>query len=199
MTRYTQKFLSLHFSFHTASSYSDKYLQQVDGTSPPTISRSGQPIRYSPPTNYPLIGYDAPTLADVTIGKKRKMSSTKKTAQKTHGSSSQVLTITLAPDADAPTDATPPRSEGNKWLLFPLLTIMQPLLITLFGILRHSCRRYRRGKHPRNCFSNIPNSSGILIVHPPFSSIHLTFVFSNQVQRLPSKRARTTASLVQVT
>jgi len=114
MTRYTQKFLSLHFSFHTAFSCSDKYLQQVDGTSPPTISRSGQPIRYSPPTNYPLISYDAPTLADVTVCKKRKMTSTKKTAQKTHGSSSQVLTITLAPDADAPIDATPPRSEGNK-------------------------------------------------------------------------------------
>ena len=64
------KFLSLHFSFHTASSYSDKYLQQVDYTSRPTISRSGQPIRYSPPTNYPLIGYDGPTLADVAAGKK---------------------------------------------------------------------------------------------------------------------------------
>ena len=89
-------------------------MQQVDYTSRPTISRNGQPIRYSPPTNYPLIGYDAPTLADVAAGKKRKMTSTKKTAQKTHGSSSQVLTITLAPDADAPTDATPPRSEGNK-------------------------------------------------------------------------------------
>ena len=114
MMRYTQKFLSLHFSSHTASSYFDKYLQQVDDTPPPTISGSGQPIRYSPPTNYPLINYDAPTLADVTIGKKRKMSSTKKTAQKTHGSSSQVLTITSAPDADAPTDATPPRSEGNN-------------------------------------------------------------------------------------
>ena len=114
MTRYTQKFLSLHFSFHTASSYYDKYLQQVNYTSCPTISRSGQPIRYSPPTNYPLIGYDAPTLADVAGGKKRKMISTKKTAQKTHGSSSQVLTITSAPDGNAPTDATPPHSEGNK-------------------------------------------------------------------------------------
>jgi hypothetical protein len=48
------------------------------------------------------------------LAKKRKMTSTKKTAQKTHGSSSQVLTITSAPDADAPTDATPPRLEGNK-------------------------------------------------------------------------------------
>ena len=30
-------------------------------------------MKYSPPTNYPLIGYDAPTLADVAAGKKRKM------------------------------------------------------------------------------------------------------------------------------
>ena len=93
---------------------------------------------------------------------------------------------------------TPPHSEGNKQLLFHLLTIMHPLLITLFGILRYSCRRHRLGRHPRNCFSNISNSSDILLVHPPFSSIHLTFVFSNQIQRLPSKRARTIASPVQV-
>ena len=127
------------------------------------------------------------------------MTSTKKTAQKTHGSSSQVLIIASSPNADAPIDASPPRSEGNKKLLFPLLTIMHPLLITLFGVLRYSYRRYRRGRHPRNCFSNISNSSGILLVHPPFSSIHLTFVFSNQIQRLPSKRARTTASPSQAT
>ena len=127
------------------------------------------------------------------------MTSTKKIAQKTYGSSSQVLTIASAPNADAPTDATPPRSEGNKQLLSPLLTIVHPLLITLFGILRYSCRRYRQGRHPRNCFSNISNSSSILLVLPPFSSIHLTFVFSNQIQRLPSKRARTIASPVQVT
>jgi len=53
---------------------------EVDGTPPPTISRSGQPIKYSPPTNYPLIGYDAPTLADVATGRKRKMTGTKRTA-----------------------------------------------------------------------------------------------------------------------
>ena len=113
MTRYTQKFLSLHFSFHTAFSCSDKYLQQVDGTSPPKISRSGQPIRYSPPTNYPLIGYDAPTLADVAAGKKRKMTSTKRTAQKTQGSSSQILTIASAPNVNAPTNIVSSASEGN--------------------------------------------------------------------------------------
>ena len=113
MTRYTQKFLSLHFSFHTASSYSDKYLQQVDYTSRPTISRSGQPIRYSPPTNYPLIGYDAPTLSDVAAGKKCKMTSTKRIAQKTQGTSSQILTIASAPNVDAPTDVVSSPSEGN--------------------------------------------------------------------------------------
>jgi len=130
------------FLSYTAFLYPDKPSQQVDGTSNPTISRSGQTIRYSPPTNYPLIGYNAPTLADVTAGKKCKMTSTKRTIQKTPGPSSQILTIASAPDAgaDAPTDATPPRSEGNKQLLFPLLPIMHPLLITLFGILRYSCR-----------------------------------------------------------
>ena len=68
------------------------------------------------------------------------MTSTKRTIQKTPGSSSQILTIAPAPDTDAQTDATPPRLEGNKQLLFPLLPIMHPLLITLFGILRYSCR-----------------------------------------------------------
>ena len=105
------------------------------------------------------------------LAKKRKMTSTKKTAQKTHGSSSQVLTITSAPDGNAPTDATPPHSEGNKWLLFPLLTIMHPVLITLFSLLRHSYRRYKRGKHPRNCFSTSP------IVQVFYSSIHHFPVF----------------------
>ena len=52
------------------------------------ISKSGQPINYSPPTNYPLIVYDAPSLADVAAGKKRKITSTKKLACKTQGSTS---------------------------------------------------------------------------------------------------------------
>ena len=77
------------------------------------VSRSGQPIKYSPPTNYPLIGYDAPTLADVAAGKKHKMTSTKKTAQKTHDSSSQVLIIASAPN-DTPTDVVSFSSDGNK-------------------------------------------------------------------------------------
>ena len=82
---------------------------------------------------------------------------------------------------------------------FPLLITMHPLLTILFGILIYSCRKYRRGRHLRNRCPNIPNSLGISPVHPPFSSIHLTSVFSNQIQCLPSKTARTTASPVQVT
>jgi hypothetical protein len=102
-------FLMLYCLFHilTKSSY------QVDSTPPPTISRSRQPIRFSPSTDYPLIGYNAPTLADVTAGKKRKMTSTKKTVQKTPSSSSRTLTIASALDADVSADASPLRSEGN--------------------------------------------------------------------------------------
>jgi len=66
----TQKTSSCLFSYYTAFLYSDKSSYQVDGTPSPTISRSGQPIRYAPPTDYPLIGYDAPTLTDVAAGKK---------------------------------------------------------------------------------------------------------------------------------
>ena len=102
----------------------------MDGTSPPTISRSGQPIKYSPPTNYPLIGYDAPSLADVAAGRKRKMTSTKRTAQKTQSSSSHALTITSAPDADVPTDAVSSSSEGNKQSSSFLLIMICALLIT---------------------------------------------------------------------
>jgi len=94
--------------------YSDKSSYQVDGTPSPTISRSGQPIRYAPPTDYPLIGYNAPTLADVAAGKKRKVTSTKKTIQKTPSSSSRTLIIALAPNADVSVAASPPRSEGNE-------------------------------------------------------------------------------------
>jgi hypothetical protein len=94
--------------------HSDKSSYQVDGTPPPTISKSGLPIRYAPPTDYPLIGYNAPTLADVAAGKKRKVTSTKKTIQKTPGSSSRTLIIALAPNADVSAAASPPRSEGNE-------------------------------------------------------------------------------------
>ena len=99
---------------YTAFLYPDKSSYQVDGTPPPTVSRSGQPIRYAPPTDYPLIGYNAPTLADVAAGKKRKITSTKKIFQKTSGSSSRTLTIESALNADVPADATPLRSECNE-------------------------------------------------------------------------------------
>ena len=93
------------FLCYTAFLYFDKSSYQVDGTPPPTISRSGQPIRYAPPIDYPLIAYNAPTLADVAAGKKRKMTSTKKTIQKNPSSSCRTLAFASAPDADVPTDA----------------------------------------------------------------------------------------------
>ena len=126
------------------------------------------------------------------------MTSTKKTIQRTPGSSNQTLTIAPAPDVDAPTYATP-RSEGNKQLSFPLLTTMHLLLTILSGILRCSCRRYRWGRHSRNCLSNISDGPGISLVYSSPSDIHLIFALSYQIQHLPSKRARTTASPVQVT
>ena len=110
----TEKTPLVAFSYYTVFLYSDKSSYQANGTPPPTVSRSGQPIRYVPPTDYPLIGYNAPTLADMAAGKKQKVTSTKKTIQKTPGSFSRTLTIASAPNADVPADATPPRSEGNK-------------------------------------------------------------------------------------
>ena len=179
MTRYTQKFLSLHFSFHTASSYSDKYLQQVDDTSPPTISRSGQPIKYCPPTNYPLIGYDTPTVADVAAGKKCKITSTKRIAQKTQSPSGHALTIASAPDANAPTDVASSLSEGNRQLSFSFPVTM---LYLTDHVISHSYRRHRRRGRLRDCFSNISNSLGISLVYSLLSDIYLIFVFSNQIQ-----------------
>ena len=103
------------------SLHPNKYFQQTDVTSPPMINRSGQLIKYSLPTNYSLIGYDAPSLADVAASKKRKMTSTKRTAQKTQGISGHTLAIASAPNVDAPTDAVSSPSEGNRQLstLFP--------------------------------------------------------------------------------
>ncbi|XP_039787010.1 uncharacterized protein LOC120653311 [Panicum virgatum] len=127
---------------------------EVDGTPSPKISRSGQPIRYAPPTDYPLIGYDAPTLIDVAAGKKRKMTSTKKMIQKTPGSSNRTLTIASAPDADASAYASPPRSEDIA----------------------------TEDMDEDNVQEIAPQTSPII-----------------QIQHLPSKRARTTASPIQQT
>ena len=70
------------FPSYTTFLYSNNCFQQAEGTSPPTISRSRQPIKYSQPTNYPLITCDAPSLADVAADRKRKMTSTKRTARR---------------------------------------------------------------------------------------------------------------------
>ena len=76
------------------------------------------------------------------------------------------------------------------------LIVMHTLAIISFGIPKHSRQRYRRGGRPRDCLSNISDSSGISFVHSSPSDIYLIFVFLRQIQRLPSKRARTTASSV---
>ena len=122
-------------------------------------------MKYSPPTNYPLIGYDAPTLADVTAGRKRMIISTKRIAQKTQSPSGHALTITSAPNADAPTNVAFSPSEGNRQLSFSFLITMHTLQITSFGILEHSCRRHERRGHPRGHFPNISDVSGNLLVY----------------------------------
>ena len=76
---------------------------------------------------------------------------------------------------------------------------MYLLLNILFGTLRYSCRRYRRGGRPRNRLSNISDSPGILLAQSLPSDMYLTSVLSYQIQHLPSKKARTTASPAQVT
>ena len=86
------------------------------------VSKSGQPINYAPPTNKPHIGHDAPSLADVAAGRKHKITSTKKPARKTQGSSSQTLAITSASHADASADVLPSSSEGNFLKSFPAIT-----------------------------------------------------------------------------
>jgi hypothetical protein len=62
---------------------------QASNLTAPTMSKSGQPIKYAPPTENPLIGHGAPSLADIMAGRKRK-SGTKVTTRKllTRGSSS---------------------------------------------------------------------------------------------------------------
>ena len=151
-------------SSYTVLLHSDKYSKQVDGTSPSSVSRSGQPIRYSPPTNYSLIGYDAPTLADVAAGRKRKMTSTKKRPRKL-----KVFLVILR-SLHRHQTSTP------QQMLFLLhqkvidnfqpffLIVMHTLPIISFGIPKHNCQRYRRGRRPRDCFSNISDSSGISLV-----------------------------------
>jgi len=124
------------------------------------------------------------------------MTSTKRTAQKTQGTSGHTLAIASAPNADALTDVVSSPSKGNRQLstLFPI--VMHTLPIISFGIPKHSCRRYRRGGRPRDCLSNISDSLGISFAYSSPSDIYLIFVFLRQIQRLPSKRARTTASSV---
>ena len=48
------------------------------------------------------------------LAKKCKITNTKRTTQRTQGSSGHALIITSAPDADAPQDAASSPSEGNR-------------------------------------------------------------------------------------
>jgi len=150
----------------------------VDGTSHPTISRSGPPIKYSPPTNYPLIGYDAPTLADVAAGRKRKMISTKRTAQKTQVSSGPTLAITSAPDADVPTDAVSSPSEGNRQLLtFFFLTTTHTLPIISFRIPIIATEDTNEDDTQEVTSQTSPIVQVLRFVYLPLSDIYLIFVF----------------------
>ena len=79
------------------------------------------------------------------------------------------------------------------------LIVIHTLPIISFGIPEHSCRRYRRGGRLRDCLSNISDSPGILLAQSLPSDMYLTSVLSYQIQHLPSKKARTTASPAQVT
>ena len=84
---------------------------QNDDRNPPTISRSGQPINYALPADKPNIGYGAPTLTDVTTGRKRKVSYTKVTTRKkkkSPGQSSAATTLQTDPVN------LPSSSEGKK-------------------------------------------------------------------------------------
>ena len=89
------------------------YFLQGDDQSPLTISRSGQPINYAMPADKPNIGHDAPTLADVATGRKRKVSYTKVTTHKKKKSPGQSLAA-AAPQIDTPIDLPSSSSEGKS-------------------------------------------------------------------------------------
>ena len=77
------------------------------------ISKSGQPINYALLADKPNIGYGAPTLTDVAIGRKRKVSYTKVTSRKKRKSLGQSSAIEV-PQTDTPTDLPSSSSEGKS-------------------------------------------------------------------------------------
>ena len=127
------------------------------------------------------------------------MISTKRTAQKTQVSSGPTLAITSAPNADVPTDAVSSPSEGNRQLLtFFFLTTTHTLLIISFRIpiIATEVTNEDDTQEVTSQTSPIVQVFHLSILLPP--GIYLILVFSNQIQCLPSQRARTVASPVQV-
>ena len=92
------------------------------------------------------------------------MTSTKKPARKTHGSTSQTLAITSAPDADAPRNVSSSSSEGNKQSFILLSDYDSYLADHIVNrhlktqLPTHSQRKMK--KTPRDHLPNISDGSG---------------------------------------
>jgi hypothetical protein len=99
---------------------------QASNLTAPTMSKSGQPIKYAPPTENPLIGHGAPSLADIMAGRKRK-SGTKVTTRKllTRGSSSHCASPS-APSSSAQASSLAPSSSARTPPSAPPLTEQTP-------------------------------------------------------------------------
>ena len=103
---------------HDASWYSLSWVfwqlsWQDDDTNPPTISRSGQPVSYALPADKSNIGHGAPSLTDVSTGKKRKLSYTKVITRKKKKSPGQSSAAATSKTDDL---ANPPSSSEGKVL-----------------------------------------------------------------------------------
>ena len=110
-------------------------------------------------------------------GRKCKMTNTKRTAQKAQSTSGHTLAIASAPNADVLTVLSLLHQKVIDNFQPFFLIVMHTLMIISFGIPKHSRQRYRRGGRPRDCLSNISDSSGISFVHSSPSDIYLIFVF----------------------
>ena len=87
---------------------SNNYLEQDDGTDPPTISRSGQPIHYALSADKPNIGHGAPPLTDVATGRKSKLRITKVTSRKKKKSPGQSSAAASSQMDDLANPLSPP-------------------------------------------------------------------------------------------
>ena len=134
------------------------------------------------------------------LAENARWSAPRETAQKTQVSSGPTLAITSALDADVPTDAVSSPSEGNRQLLtFFFLTTTHTLLIISF------CIPIIATEDTNEDDTQEVTSQTSPIVQVIYLSIYhsLTFVWylhlQNQIQCLPSKKARTIPSPAQVT